>query len=154
MCDCVSSVPTSFLALVNRHAASLDFLRVFRVCKIFRLIKCFNHFKALKDLEQEGKGNPSVVRLFKTLATFTILLHIVACCYWTVVIHSCELNESTAEFDTIFFCPEPWRVVTLSGTAPSLYDKYWPSFYWAILAMLGENAKPGIVAFVLLFLFS
>ena len=64
-----------------------------------------------------------------------------------VVKSTCKLEDDAQDFPThmVLFCPEPWRVGLGSAESQvsTLYDKYFPAFNYAILAMLGETARPG-----------
>jgi hypothetical protein len=144
-------------------------LKILRLCKLFRLVKLLK-LKALEDPEDSGALSPTTIRLSKI--TFIFLVHIVSCSYWQIVIQSCIFCEEKtwsgptsyaascvnaqefgqAQFTTPDFCPGVYRLYgkdrpehisdAIVGFEASLSDKYIFAFYWAILAMLGDNAQP------------
>jgi hypothetical protein len=163
--DCLSSVPVKCLTLLLPALNSLSSLKMLRLCKLFRLVKLLK-LKALEDLEDSGVLSPSTIRLSKIAFTFIFLVHGVACCYWLAVSTTCVFcEESTfsgynadcketlhfgaASFTTPGFCPNVYktssegsRLIEFTGYTSSLTDRYIYAFYWAIMAMLGDNAAP------------
>jgi CRP-like cAMP-binding protein len=144
--------------------SSFGFLKAFRLCKLFRLVKLLR-LKALEDLEDSGAVSPSMIRLGKIIFTFCLLMHMTACMFWLVVRSTCKVcTEETQDlfdvdcgspytrttqpaFTTPDFCPAVWRVQgmevhTGQMEPPSLTDAYYFSFYWSIMAMLGDNSAP------------
>jgi Ca2+-binding EF-hand superfamily protein len=163
--DCISSVPVKSLTLLLPALTSLSSLKMLRLAKLFRLVKLLK-LKALEDMEDSGTLSPSTIRLAKIAFTFIFLVHAVACCYWLAVTTTCVFcEESTfgeynadcketlhfgaASFTTPGFCPNVYKTTALgskliefSGHTASLSDRYIFAFYWAIMAMLGDNASP------------
>jgi potassium voltage-gated channel Eag-related subfamily H protein 7 len=171
MLDCVSSIPIKTITIFVPGMGQLAFLRVFKLFKLFRLVKLLK-LKALEDLEDSGVLSPSTLRLSKISFSFVFLVHIVACGYWLQVEASCifceektwsgegthaadcsnALHYGAPSFTTPKFCPNVYKV-TSEGSSPAymlaesghhatLTDKYLFAFYWAIMAMLGDNADP------------
>jgi CRP-like cAMP-binding protein len=165
--DFISSLPVQTATLVYPNMSTFGFLKVFRLCKLFRLVKLLK-LKALEDLEDSGAVSPSMIRLCKITFTFCLLMHMTACCFWMIVRQTCVVcTEETQDmywadcgspytrtsqpaFTTPDFCPSVWRVQGMSqytgqvteAEAPSLRDAYFFSFYWSIMAMLGDNSAP------------
>jgi voltage-gated potassium channel len=169
--DFLSSIPFETVALLVPSISSLSMLKILRLCKLFRLVKLLK-LKALEDLEDSGVLSPTTIRLAKITFTFIFLVHIVSCAYWQIVMMSCVFCEekvwsgpdsydadcvNTIEFNqtgfsTPGFCPSVYRIYgpgspeyitdAIAGYEATLADKYAYAFYWAILAMLGDNAEP------------
>jgi hypothetical protein len=169
--DFFSSIPFETVALAVPSISQLAMLKMLRLCKLFRLVKLLK-LKALEDLEDSGVLSPTTIRLSKITFTFIFLVHIVSCSYWQIVMTTCifcsedaytgassynafcidttEWNQ--ASFTTDPFCPGVYRATTKDSGEDQLEavqhhiaflsDKYLFAFYWAILAMLGENAQP------------
>jgi hypothetical protein len=163
--DFTSGLPVKTITLVYPEMESFGFLKVFRLCKLFRLVKLLK-LKALEDLEDSGAVSPTMVRLSKISFIFCFLMHITACMYWGVVRLTCSVcTEETQElfgsdcgspytrtsqpaFTTPDFCPSVWRLrgqqeYTGQESPPTISDSYYYSFYWSIMAMLGDNSAPG-----------
>lgn len=144
--DTLSSIPVVILSMFL-PTEQFAVLRILRMAKLFRLLRLMN-LKALNHLEDSGYLNPSFIRLFKILATFLFVLHLVACIYWSVVTNECILLDDSnphSETSTPNWCPDAWRLGLTGHTGEiraGLMDKYWPAMYWAIMAMLGDNALP------------
>lgn len=159
LCDVLSAIPIHFIELFDAKAADFDLLKALRILKIFRLFKLLK-FDVFHELVASGSISPSMLRLSKIVLAFFYLLHLVACCYYTVAEQTCVLEQSDElqdadsgaanTVDSMIaanmqqFCPEPWRLFDpddRSGRS-SWMDRYLVSIYWAILSMLGENARP------------
>jgi hypothetical protein len=142
--DMLSSIPVNFIILANDSVKDIKLLKTLRVLKIFRLLKLLK-FDVFHQLVASGSISPSLLRLCKIIAAFFYLLHLVACCYFVVAEHTCTLIDSSSQYplETEYFCPDAWRLDLFVDIDAKWDDKYLPSLYWAILAMLGDNAKPG-----------
>jgi Ca2+-binding EF-hand superfamily protein/CRP-like cAMP-binding protein len=162
--DSISSLPVKTATLMYPNMANFGFLKVFRMCKLFRLVKLLK-LKALEDLEDSGAVSPSMIRLAKIVFTFCFLMHITASMFWIIVRQTCHLCTDESEvlydsqcetkyergpkpgFTSPDFCPAVWRLrgyeaETGQPSPPTISDSYYISFYWSILAMLGDNAAP------------
>jgi hypothetical protein len=86
--DASSSVPFETLSQMVPAVSSLSAIKILRLCKLFRLVKLLK-LKALEDMEDNGTLSPTTIRLSKITFTFVFLVHVVACCYWHVVLTTC-----------------------------------------------------------------
>jgi hypothetical protein len=110
--------------------------------------------------------SPSFIRLSKISFSFIFLVHVVACGYWLVVDATCTFCDEAIwngkmsfatdcrdpmyydqpSFTTQSFCPSVYKTSTTDkyglGHEATLNDKYLFAFYWACMAMLGDNAGP------------
>ena len=119
----------------------LIFLKILRLSKVFRLVRLM-HLKLLDDLEQDGMLNPSLLRLFKLLASFILVIHFITCAYWGIVRlegpHSVTSSEAQyGSADTLL----QWLPDEVTWNS-ALGRRYMHSLHWAIMSLLGGDTMP------------
>lgn len=134
--DVLSSLPTGFLVLVDRDSfEQLGALKLVRLLKLGRLSRA-NRIKLIRDLTYSGAIRPGVVRMTKLMVVYFFVTHMVACVYWGVAKQDaveCDEDQLDSNGNT------PWRACAHLAEGSGWTLQYSLSFYWALIAMTGEN---------------
>jgi voltage-gated potassium channel len=165
--DLLGSFPVQFIASAATASGgsccsehTLSTLKMLHLLKVLRVLSAVNG--SLIQAVLRGNLAPSMVRLFKLLCIFFVILHWVACAYWAIVMT--EGFRQTNGHDSNFWIPvrhpvsaslalsltpyaivSPLCIYTLQPEkyqfAP-LYTRYAVAVHWATLALVGDNMKP------------